>query len=280
MGRSIKENIAIIGCGYVGSAVARVWTQAGHSIAATTTTPTKVAKLEKIVQKVVVTKADNLDRLLDVIQDRDTVLLSVGAPNRSAYRESYLETAQNLAIALKQTPRVKQLIYTGSYGVCGNRNGEWVDEESSITPPNEHGEILHQTEQALLSINSADLKVCILRLAGIYGPGRRQLIKIFGSWAGTTRPGNREAYINWVHLDDIVSAIEFVRQNKLQGMYNLSSDMPLKRQEFYDRLFQHHGQPSVTWDASTLSTPSYGLRLSNQKIKAAGFKLIHPEILF
>jgi nucleoside-diphosphate-sugar epimerase len=56
--------------------------------------------------------------------------------------------------------------------VYGNSNGAWVSELSPVPPVNRHGEILHQTEQVLLSASSQDLKVCIFRLAAIYGPDR------------------------------------------------------------------------------------------------------------
>ncbi len=275
--------IAIIGCGYVGTAIARFWSQSGHLVTATTTTPEKISELEQVAKSVVVMKGDDLDALQDVVKEQDVVLLSVSirAANRSvsAYRETYLETAKNLVAALKQAPSVKQLIYTGSYAVLGDKNGEWADEESPVAPANENGKIMYEVEQVLLAAQSETLGVCILRLAGIYGPGR-ELIKIFGRWAGTTRPGNGEDYTNWIHLDDIVGALEFVRLKQLQGIYNLTNDMPLQSREFCERLFQLHGLSKISWDGSASSVRPYNARLSNQKIKAAGFQLIHPETLF
>ena len=275
--------IAIIGCGYVGTAIARFWSQSGHLVTATTTTPEKISELEQVAKSVVVMKGDDLDALQDVVKEQDVVLLSVSirAANRSisAYRETYLETAKNLVAALKQAPSVKQLIYTGSYAVLGDKNGEWADEESPVAPANENGKILYEVEQVLLAAQSETLRVCILRLAGIYGPGR-ELVEIFGRWAGTTRPGNGEDYTNWIHLDDIVGALEFVRLKQLQGIYNLTNDMPLQSREFCERLFQLHGLSKISWDRSASSVRPYNARLSNQKIKAAGFQLIHPETLF
>jgi len=114
---------------------------------------------------------------------------------------------------------VRQLIYTGSYAVYGDREGAWVDEASPVAPANPNGHSC-ETEQVLLSASSDDMSVCILRLGGIYGP-RRELVKIFGRVAGTIRPGNGEDATNWIHLDDIVAAIKFARQHRLQGIYNL-----------------------------------------------------------
>lgn len=271
-------NIAIIGCGYVGSVVARRWKQSGHVVTDTTTTQERVAELEQVAQRVVVMRGDDADTMRDVVQNQDVVLLSVGARRRDAYKETYLDTAKNLVAALQQAPTVKQLIYTGTYSVYGDKNGEWVDENAPVAPANENGQILCETEQVLLGAASETLGVCILRLAGIYGPGR-EVVTIFSSYAGTTRPGNGEDFINWVHLDDIVEALELVRLKQLQGIYNLANDVPLTTREMFDGLSERHDFANVTWEPSAPQTRPYNARLSIEKIKAEGFQLIYPETL-
>ncbi|WP_036486214.1 SDR family oxidoreductase [Myxosarcina sp. GI1] len=298
--------IAIIGCGYVGSAIARLWQRQGHQVTVTTTTPEKISKLETIADCVVLAKGNDLETLQKLVSDREMVLLSVGAKSRTIdnYRQSYLETAKNVVKAIETAPSVKQLIYTGSYAVLGDKNGAWTDETAPVNPANEHGEILCQTESELLSVPEnqmksssgqrsvgeafservetselRSLKVCILRLAGIYGEGR-ELIKIFGRVAGTTRPGSGDDYTNWIHLDDIVGAIEFARQRELSGIYNLASDEILTTKEFLDRLFKVHERSPVNWDDSQTSVRPYNTKLSNQKLKNAGFRLAHPQLVF
>jgi nucleoside-diphosphate-sugar epimerase len=211
-----------------------------------------------------------------VLRDQDTVLLSVGARNAYLYEQTYLHTAQTLVSVLKQAPRVRQLIYTGTYVVYGDRDGAWVDESSPVAPANANGLILVQTEQVLLSASSDNLDVCILRLGGIYGPGR-ELVKILGRVAGTTRPGNGLEATNWVHLDDIVGAIEFAQFMRLQGIYNLVDDTNLTRRELLDRVCEHHHLPKVDWDSSSKSDRPYNARIKNQKIKDAGYQFIHPQ---
>lgn len=270
--------IAIIGCGYVGKAIARYWQQElGFVVTTTTTTPDKVAALSAIAQRVEVVRGDDLKGIQSVVQEQDVVLLSVGAKSAEVYEETYLGTAQTLVAALKQAPSIRQLIYTGSYAVYGDRNGATVDESSPVAPANPNGEILAQTEQVLLSASSPELKVCIFRLGGIYGAGR-ELVKIWGRVAGTTRPGTGEDITNWIHLDDIVAAIEFARKNQLQGIYNLVDDAHLTSRELLDKVFTQHNLPPVVWDESQKSTRPYNARVSNQKIKDAGYQLIHPQI--
>ncbi len=273
-------NIAIIGCGYVGCAVAQYWQQKmNFVVTATTTTPERVLKLQALAQKVVITKGNDPEQLKKVLQNQDVVLLSVGAKNVNSYRETYIDTAKTLVSVLQDIPSVKQLIYTGSYSVYGDQNGAWVDEEIPANPTNINGEILQETEEILLAASSENLRVCILRLGGIYGPNR-ELARIFSKVPGTTRLGNGDDVTNWIHLDDIVAAIEFVRQHRLQGIYNLVDDAHLTSRELLDTLLEKYSLPQVTWDSSAKSNRPYNAKVSNQKIKTAGYKLIHPQMIF
>ncbi|RCJ27813.1 NAD(P)-dependent oxidoreductase [Nostoc minutum NIES-26] len=273
-------NIAIIGCGYVGYAVAQYWQQKmTFLVTATTTTPERIPMLEAIAQKVVEVQGNDPEKLKSVLQNQDIVLLSVAPKGGKFYKETYLDTAKNLVAVLQHVPSIKQLIYTGSYSVYGDRNGAWVDETMPVVPNYANGEILKETEEVLLAASNENLRVCILRLGGIYGPNR-ELLKIFGAASGTSRPGNGEDVTNWIHLDDIVGAIEFVRQHHLQGIYNLVDDAHLTSRELLDTLFEKRNLPKVSWDSSIKSNRPYNAKVSNQKIKDAGYQLIHPQMLF
>jgi nucleoside-diphosphate-sugar epimerase len=273
-------NVAIIGCGYVGYQVAQYWQQKmNFVVSVTTTSPERVPVLQSVSQKVVVTCGNDLDSLKSVLQNQEVVLLSVGAKDRELYEETYLQTAQTLVSSLQQIKSVKQLIYTGSYAVYGDRNGVWVDEETPLAPANPNTQILRKAEDVLLSASSENLRVCIFRLGGIYGSGR-ELLKIFSRYSGETRPGNGEDITNWIHLDDIVGAIEFARDRRLQGIYNLVDDAHLTSRDLLDNLFEKHNLPKVKWDTAIKSTRSYNAWVSNEKLKEAGYKLIHPQMIF
>ncbi|MGB3513506.1 MAG: SDR family oxidoreductase [Microcoleaceae cyanobacterium] len=273
--------IVIIGCGYVGTAVAQLWNQKGHQLTATTTTPERISELKNVAQQVVVMKGNDSSAMQDVLQNQEVVLLSVGNRDRTGigYKRTYLETAKTLVAALKQAPMVKQIIYTGSYSVYGDKNGEWVDENSPVTPSTENGNILYETEQVLLSASTPQQRVCILRLGGIYGPGR-ELLKIFSRWAGQTRPGTGDDVTNWIHLNDIVGGIEFVREKRLHGIYNLVNNVPMSGRELLDGLHKYQGLAKVSWDGSASSMRPFNARVSNRKLRDEGFELVHPEIMF
>lgn len=265
----------IIGCGYVGKAVAQSW-RSQFTVTATTTSVPRLAELEQVADRAVLWRGDDAASLRSLLQDQTVVLLSVGAPNAEAYEATYLQTAKTLISVLPEVPSVQQVIYTGSYAVYGDRGGAWVDETTPVAPANRNGEILAMTEQVLLSASDR-CAVCVLRLGGIYGPGR-ELAKIYGRVAGTTRPGNGTDAANWVHLADIVGAIAFAAQHRLAGIYNLLGTVPLTTGELLHQVLAAHNLPPVTWDATQTSLRPYNARVSNQKLRDAGYSFAYPEI--
>jgi nucleoside-diphosphate-sugar epimerase len=268
--------ILIIGCGYVGTAVASFWQKQGHNLTVTTTTPGKISSLENIASRAILFQGEDDETLAKIIENQDLILLTVGAKGGKSYQQVYLQTAQNLRKLLPFNSSVKQLIYTSSYGILGNQNGNWTDEKVLPKPASENQQILLATEQVLWDCSNPNLKVAILRLAGIYGQNR-EILQIFKNWAGTTRPGNGKEYSNWVHLEDIVRAIAFIAANKLPGIYNLGDDTPLQRKDLLDKICQKYGLEPILWDLDPQGNRKTNLRLSNQKIKDAGFTFLHPE---
>jgi nucleoside-diphosphate-sugar epimerase len=282
--RPFYENIAILGCGYVGSTLADYWQENGHFVTGTTTSSKRVSSLSKITTKVVVMKGDNVTDVESLLQGQDTLVVSI-APSGSqvadeaTYEATYLTTARNLVKALSKAPNVRQIIYLSSCSVYSDRQGDWVAETSSVAPSERKSQVICEAERILLQANNDEQKVCILRLGGIYGPGR-ELVTMFGDLAGMTLPGKGDRFINWIHRDDIIGAIEFARLNELNGIYNLVDDSQLTVKEQVNLVCSHYGLPPTRWDPSRPSAPRKSLRVSNQKIKDAGYELIHPQLLF
>ena len=271
--------IAIIGCGYVGKAIAQQWHQKGYELTVTTTTPEKIPQLADFAHHVKVCQGNDLDTLKAICEQQNVILLSVGSQGRTEekYRFSYVKTAQNLTKALEDNQTVKQVIYTSSYSIVGNHDGAWVNENTPDQPANIFAEILLETEQILLSMENQDRHVCILRLGGIYGENR-EILKIFRNAMGKTRPGDGSEYGNWVHLEDVVAGIQFARVQNLSGVFNLVGDEPMQRKEMLDKLAAKYNLPPVMWDESQPSTRQFNVRVSNQKIKSRGFTFKYPVI--
>jgi nucleoside-diphosphate-sugar epimerase len=275
MEKHVLERAIVIGCGYVGKAVAAHWVQQGLDVTATTTRSERLSELEAIAHHAQVLRADHPDALKDTISGHDTVLLSIGAPNQDAYEQTYLGTAKSLAAVIHDTS-VQQVIYTGSCAVYGDQQGQRVDESVAIAPLTPRHQILAQTERLLLDTATAQHPICILRLGGIYGPGR-SLLRIFGRVAGTTRPGDGSEPSNWTHLDDIVGGIDFARTHRLNGLYNLVQPNPPSRRDLIDLVCDVHGLQPVQWDPKQPGTRSYNAVVSNHKIVDAGYRFVHSS---
>jgi len=272
---------AIFGCGYVGSSVARRWHQDGHSVTATTTTPDKVEGLKALAQRVVVMRGSDEAAVRDLVRDQHVVLVCVAPTtasllNPQGYEEVYLRSAKNLVAALKDDPAPRQIIYTSSCSIYGDRGGQPVDEETPIVPMNRMTEVLCETEQVLLSASGENVRVCVLRLGGIYGSGP-DMAKRLRRIAGTKLPGSGENLVHRTHIDDIASGVEFARQTRLDGIYNLVNDAAVPIRGMLDNLCEEHALPKVGWDPSITNRTSVNARISNGKLKAAGYRLIHPE---
>ncbi|MGG6298331.1 SDR family oxidoreductase [Leptolyngbya sp. AN02str] len=280
-------NITIIGCGYVGTAIARYWHQASeHQLTVTTTTTDRLEELGAIAQRSVVLQGADASALHTVLQHQEVVVVTVAPTGNQqvdadGYEQTYLGTCKNLVAVLPQVPTVRQVIYTSSCSVYGDAHGNWVDETTPITPDNRHSEILYEAEQILLSGAKAhlrpDVRICIFRMGAIYGPGR-DIKHRFAKLAGTTRPGTGEHFTNWTHVDDIVAAVEFARDRQLHGIYNLVGDTPVTAHELMDRVCEQSGLPAVQWDPTVPRSRSNNRRVSNQKLQQQGYHFLHPAL--
>ena len=275
-------NVAIIGSGYVGTKIAQHLSYSfGCTITMVVESKQEFPEVEPVAQQEVVITDNNEASLQSVLKKQDAVILSF--PRISADRqldvsgdeEIYLHTAKNLVEALKQTPSVKQLIFTSSCAVYGRTDGQWVNEDSPVTPNNKEAKIVSQIEKILLQASSEQLKVCILRLGQIYGLGRE--LKDYSSLCGQTLPGTGENFTNWIHVDDITSVAGFIIQNKLQGIYNLVDDVPIKSGDLLEQVCKSYGLANVEWDFS-IDTNRPNVRVSNQKLKSVGYRFTHTEV--
>ncbi|MGB3201807.1 MAG: SDR family oxidoreductase [Nodosilinea sp.] len=268
-------NAAILGCGYVGKAVAHVWQGQGIKVTATTTSPDRVDALSQVAASVQVMNGSDREGIAALLQNQDILLICVGAGRQANYEETYLNTAKTVVASLTQAPDLRQIIFTSTYSVYGNYEGAWVQEDDPAKPATDNGRIMAETEQTLLNARTNDRAVCIFRLGGIYGPGR-ELAKIYSRAAGQTRPGSGHEGSNWIHLGDIAGAIAFAQAHHLSGLYNLVQDEIPTVRELIDRVCTANNLDPVQWDASQPSARPYNVRVSNQKLKAAGYELRHP----
>ncbi len=261
--------IGIIGCGYVGQKIALQWKQAGHRLSVTTRRPERISYLASFADSVYLLESQSLHSF---VHQQEALLISVAPDSSSDYASTYLQTAKQVAEEANRTSTLKQILYTSSTSVYGDHEGAWVDE---LTPPkfaHDNARILYETEQILLECTSENLHVCILRLGEIYGPDR-EIEQRLRRMQMQSQPfaGTGQSYTNLIHVTDIVNALHFALTQRLQGVYNLCNDFHVLRSEFYAQICQREHLPPVQWNAQSISPHAGNRRVSNQKIKNAGF---------
>lgn len=270
-------NITIIGCGYVGKALAHFWRATGHHITATTRSPERAAELQAIAHEVVILQGDVAEVLAKALATQHVVVLCVAPDSYLHYESAYLHTAQALAKAVAKLPLLSQILYTSSISVYGERQGQWVDENTPPSPCNPQTKILLDTELIVQKMHTPFRKVCVLRLGEIVGPDRQISSRLRGLH-GRLLPGSGKNYTNLIHLRDIIGATDFALRRQLDGVYNVCNDQHLPRNQFYDLICEQHGIPHVIWDPAITSTHAGNKRISSQKIKNAGYMFYLPSI--
>lgn len=116
--------------------------------------------------------------------------------------------------------------YLSTTGVYGDRQGAWVDEETPVDPISERAHRRVEAEQDWLAWGlGAGVPVNIFRLAGIYGPGRNQLVSLR---EGTARRIMKQGQVfSRIHVDDIATVLMAAIQRKLPSrIYNVCDDEP------------------------------------------------------
>ena len=111
-----------------------------------------------------------------------------------------------------------------------------MTEETAAEPAVESGRILRETENAVLGAGG-----CVLRLAGLYGPGRSVLLKRFLLGEAridvrTQPPATPDGrWINQIHRDDAAAAVASALENQCAGIFNVADRTPMTQRTVYAR---------------------------------------------
>ena len=171
------RHLVVLGAGYVGGEVVRQGLARGMRVTALTRNGAKARALAEAGAEVIV---DDLAGAAwhshaAVRDGADYVLncVSSGGGGLEGYRHSYVGGMKSV-LAWASGVRVGAIVYTGSTSVYPQGGGVRVDETASVEETRAAGSPLVEAEDLLLAWTGG--KRCVLRLAGIYGPGRHYLL--------------------------------------------------------------------------------------------------------
>ena len=189
--------------------------------------------------------------------------------DEAGYRAAYVDGLRRvLGWLAQQGQRPKRLLFVSSSGVYGQQLGEWVDENSPAEADSYSGRIMREAEQ--LAWHSG-LPASLVRLTGIYGPGREWLLK-------QVRQGYRVVsepplYGNRIHVDDAAGLLAYLLQADARGValdncYIGVDDQPAPLHEVVGWLRE---QLEVShWSEQSTVRRSGSKRCSNARARALG----------
>lgn len=133
--------------------------------------------------------------------------------------------------AIAASPRIESIVYLSTIGVYGDAGGGLVDEDTPPEPESARAWARLSAETQWLALGARSGKrVAVLRLGGIYGPGRNPILQLK---AGTARrivkPGQ---VFNRIHVADIAQAVLAAFERAPAGRtYNVVDDLPAPPQD-------------------------------------------------
>ena len=185
---------------------------------------------------------------------------------------------------LDRAPNLEWLCYYSTVGVYGDFGGAWIDETATTNPINTRSRFRVEVENQWRDYAaSRGVPLLILRIAGIYGPGRSTFDKLRdGTARRIVKPGQ---VFNRIHVEDIGRITALAAESRLAGTFNLADNEPAPPQDLVTHAAGLMGvapppeTPFETAEMSAMARSFYSdnKRVSNRAIREAlGIELLYP----
>jgi nucleoside-diphosphate-sugar epimerase len=196
--------------------------------------------------------------------------------SESAYRAVYIDALDKLLTALEARPeadRPERFVFTSSTAVFGDAEGGWVDEGTEPAPASWRGSIMVEAEAR---VRASPIRGVVLRLGGIYGPGRTRLLESVRS--GRARcPGGGPLWSNRIHRDDAAAAVVHLLDLPDPDPLYVGVDAePTPLCEVYGWVAARIGAPAPRVDDG-LERDRSNKRCSSRRLQASGFQFAYPS---
>ena len=227
----VAEQIGVIGCGWLGMPLAQHLVQSGYKVKGTTTTESKLAKLEALGIKgyaITITEEGVHGPIEHFLEGLSTVFINIPPRLRKDPSGNYTKKISFLLDKITES-NVSYVLFASSTAVYGNAEGT-VNEDSPVTPSTASGKQLVACEEMLSS--NINFTSCIIRFAGLIGNDRHPITTL--SKKGEVANGNHP--INLIHLDDCISLVHYLISNQCSGIYNAVDDAHPSKKEYYTQM--------------------------------------------
>jgi len=269
--RNGPRNALVIGSGYLGAQLLRELGRTGWKATGITLSKSSADALRNEGLEVVAADLRTAD-LRVLTENNPSVVIhcaSSGKGDAGAYREIFLETTARL---IKERT-FEHLIFTSSTSVYAQADGSLVTETDPAEPERETGKVLRETEELVLAHRGT-----VLRLAGIYGPGRCVPLEKLLSGEAVIE-GDGERIINSIHRDDAVSALYLAASHRYQGILNVADNVPVTQLEWFQWVSRLLGRPLPPFAPRNLNRKRAwtSKKVSNAKLRSLGWSPKFPS---
>lgn len=232
------EPIVVAGAGYAGQRLLKLLTgQSSRIVALSKASKLTLSGVESIQ---VDFDSDSPTRIKVGENARVCYLVPPGSDNAPEARiEGFFEKV------LDSLPvRVVLISTTGVYGDC---DGEWVDETWPLNPQTDRALRRSIVEKYCSSwAERHGVSLAILRVAGIYGPGRVPTERL---QKGFVLPKSQSgSFSNRIHVDDLAAICVAGLAGDATGAFNVSDGHPLRYRDYFDLVAEVWGLPKVEQD--------------------------------
>jgi nucleoside-diphosphate-sugar epimerase len=255
----MEKTLLSIGHGFSARALAARLVPQGWRIIGTTRSPDKADAIADTGVEPVVWPGADLGAL---IAQFPNVLVSAGPDSAG---DPVLNAVEDAVI--RAAPDLRWVGYLSTTGVYGDHDGDWVDEDTPLTPSTKRGRARVTAEARWQAI--PDLPLHIFRLAGIYGPGRGPFAKVR---AGTARRIIKQGQVfSRIHVEDIAQALELSLQRPDPGaVYNLCDDDPAPPQDVIAHAAELLGlpvPPAIPFDQADMTPMARSFYAESKKVR-------------
>ena len=280
--------VLIVGCGYIGLPLGAELARQGHAVFGLRRSALAEAEMKAAGITPLHADITQPETLAHIPRDFDWVVncTASGGGGPEDYREIYLEGNRNL-VAWLAGSALKKFVYTSSTSVYGQNDGSVVTEASPADPEAPTAKVLVETENMLLEPAGSrsphqNFPAVILRVAGIYGPGRGHWFKAF--LRGDARlEGDGARMLNMIHRDDLIGVIiAALRGGRPGEIYNAVDHEPVSQRAFFEWLaaeLQRPLPPAVPEDPEAgRRRGTTNKRVSNAKLMAElKYEFLFPD---
>jgi nucleoside-diphosphate-sugar epimerase len=228
-------HVLVAGCGWLGTAIARALLARGDRVTGVRRSPARAAELAALgVQPLALDLAAlRPEQAAVALPPFDAVVacMAAGGDSPESYRAAYLD-ANRALLAAARAHRARAYVYTGSTGVFGQRDGSEVAEDAPPSPASATAQVLAEAEALVRGAPAAlGVPARLLRLSGLYGPGRAGTLDRVRRGVLALGPGD-EAHMNFCHRDDAVAfTLAALDRGAPGAAYHGSDAAPPRRRE-------------------------------------------------